>query len=107
MFIRLHVDNIVSLKAREDVTLITPVAVDDTPSVKFADDVPPMSTDDVALDLDISEHSEASATITRPGSRPTVPKQGTVAFLDVSNSTVVCMLVLTSVQGSPDSLCLQ
>ena len=52
----MHVKYIVSLKARQDITL----------SVKFADDVPPMRIEYVALDLDILEHSGAPATITRP-----------------------------------------
>ena len=78
--IRLHVDNIVSLKAREDDPQTTSNSIDDTLSVKFVDNVPPMRTDDVALDFDISEHSDTPSTITRPGARPIVPKQGTAAF---------------------------
>ena len=31
-----------------------------------------------------------------PGSRPTFPNQGTLAFLSVTNSTVACILLLTT-----------
>ena len=56
------------------------VVMDTTSSVTFNEYVPAMLTDTISGEIGIIEQPDVPASISRPGSRPLIPKPGTAAY---------------------------